>query len=178
MKKVFLSADIEGTCGIAHWDETLPDKQMCIRDRGHVKLIGQVPHRFGKAQPLHLHDEGNHRAPGLATETVIELLLGVHGEGSCLFAVKRAQSPILVPVPLQCYIAGYHLHDIRPGTKLVQPGRWKARCHGCFTCPILSPRSENFLLFSSRRKFQKSRLYPYARGKAPGINSDWYCRTA
>lgn len=23
MKKVFLSADIEGTCGIAHWDETL-----------------------------------------------------------------------------------------------------------------------------------------------------------
>lgn len=27
MKKVFLSADIEGTCGIAHWDETLPDKR-------------------------------------------------------------------------------------------------------------------------------------------------------
>ena len=22
MKKIFLSADIEGTCGIAHWDET------------------------------------------------------------------------------------------------------------------------------------------------------------
>ena len=27
MKKIFLSADIEGTCGIAHWDETLPDKR-------------------------------------------------------------------------------------------------------------------------------------------------------
>ena len=27
MKKVFLSADIEGACGIAHWDETLPDKR-------------------------------------------------------------------------------------------------------------------------------------------------------
>ena len=27
MKKLFLSADIEGTCGIAHWDETLPDKR-------------------------------------------------------------------------------------------------------------------------------------------------------
>ncbi|MDD4081715.1 MAG: M55 family metallopeptidase, partial [Eubacteriales bacterium] len=22
MKKLFVSADIEGTCGIAHWDET------------------------------------------------------------------------------------------------------------------------------------------------------------
>lgn len=26
-KKIFLSADIEGTCGIAHWDETEPEKQ-------------------------------------------------------------------------------------------------------------------------------------------------------
>ena len=26
MKKLFLSADIEGTCGISHWDETSPDK--------------------------------------------------------------------------------------------------------------------------------------------------------
>ena len=30
MKKVFLSADIEGTCGIAHWDETLPDKRCLL----------------------------------------------------------------------------------------------------------------------------------------------------
>ena len=27
MSKLFLSADIEGTCGVAHWDETDPDKQ-------------------------------------------------------------------------------------------------------------------------------------------------------
>ena len=27
MKRIFLSADIEGTCGIAHWDESLPEKQ-------------------------------------------------------------------------------------------------------------------------------------------------------
>ena len=26
MKKIFLSADIEGTCGIAHWDETEPNR--------------------------------------------------------------------------------------------------------------------------------------------------------
>ena len=26
MNKIFLSADIEGTCGIAHWDETLPGR--------------------------------------------------------------------------------------------------------------------------------------------------------
>ena len=27
MKKIFLSADIEGTCGVAHWDETEFGKQ-------------------------------------------------------------------------------------------------------------------------------------------------------
>lgn len=27
MKKLFISADIEGTCGILHWDETLKDKK-------------------------------------------------------------------------------------------------------------------------------------------------------
>lgn len=26
-RKLFISSDIEGTCGIAHWDETMPDKQ-------------------------------------------------------------------------------------------------------------------------------------------------------
>ena len=26
MKKIFISSDIEGTCGIAHWDETEPEK--------------------------------------------------------------------------------------------------------------------------------------------------------
>ena len=72
---------------------------------GHVHLIGQEPDRLGKIQPLHVHNELNHTAAGLAAEAVIELALAVHGKGGCFFAVKRAQTPISMPVPLQCHIA-------------------------------------------------------------------------
>ena len=57
------------------------------------------------------------------------------------------------------------------GTKLVQPSRWKARCHLCFTCPILSPRSEIFLLFSRKRDAYPA-ILRYSAENAPGINSD------
>ena len=108
--------------------------------QGHVELVGQEAHGLGKVQPLHVHDELDHAAPGLAAEAVVKLLLGIHGEGGGFFAVKRAQTPISMPVPLQRYIAGNNLYNVGALAELVQPGGGIARRHGKNLTPLsLSP---------------------------------------
>ena len=91
-----------------------------------MQLIRQKPHRLRKIQPFDFHDELNHTAAGLTAEAVIQLLFRIHGKGSGLFPMKRAQTPIAMSVLLQRDIAGYNLHNISPCPEFIQPRSRKA----------------------------------------------------
>ena len=60
-------------------------------------LARQELNSFRKTKALVFHNEGEDVAADLATETMIELLLGVHGEGGGLLIVKRTKG--LEPPP-------------------------------------------------------------------------------
>ena len=97
--------------------------------KGHMQLVGEKFHRLLEIQPLDIHDELDHAAAGLAAEAVIQLPLLINGEGSCLFPMEGAQSPVLVTVALERHIAGDNLNDVRAGPELVQPRGGKALGH-------------------------------------------------
>jgi hypothetical protein len=55
-------------------------------------VVGQPPRRFGKAEPLHLHQEVERRALFLTTKTIEKTLLGIHVEARRFFAMKRTEA--------------------------------------------------------------------------------------
>ena len=85
--------------------------------------------RFLKAAPLNFHDEIDDISACFAAKTIIELMLRIHGKGSGLLPVERAQAPVFAAGFLQPHISGYDLNNIRTGTKLIQPSGGIARCH-------------------------------------------------
>ena len=68
--RLYLSADIEGTCGIADWAETeratMDDYKMCIRDSGgtgerQYRLQGMRAEGSTATKALGLNDSAPHR---------------------------------------------------------------------------------------------------------------------
>ena len=76
-------------------------------------LLGNDPHRFGKADVFDLAHEGEDVAGGLAAEAVIELAGGVDVEGGCLFVVERAEAAVVLGAGLaQSDVALDYLDDV------------------------------------------------------------------
>ena len=69
--------------------------------------------RLGEAEPLHLHDEVEQSAAGLAAMAEVDLLGGVHVEGRVLLLVERARPAELPARLLQRDVLGDHLHYVR-----------------------------------------------------------------
>lgn len=81
MKRIFLSADIEGTCGIAHWDESLPEKQDYARfQRQMTREVAAACEGFNKAgvEEIFIRDGHNNARNILAEELPenIEIMRG------------------------------------------------------------------------------------------------------
>ena len=87
---------------------------------GHPLLTGQLLHRLGKGDPLHLHEEAKGPAPLAAAEAVEDLLVLVDGKGGGLLVVEGAQPPVVGPLLGEGDIGGHHVHDIDPAAELLQ----------------------------------------------------------
>ena len=113
-----------------------------LRER-HVHAIREQGNRLLIGEAFDVHDELDHTAARLAAEAVVHLLFGADGEGGGLFAVKRAETPVIPSVLFERNIGGDGLHDIGAGAKLIEPCGWIASGHGASPPPGRLIRRKN-----------------------------------
>jgi hypothetical protein len=86
-----------------------------------MRAVCQLLHGFRERKPLYIHDKVDDIPAGFAPETVVQLVLPVHGKGSGLLPVKGTKPPVIPSFFVQCHITGNDLNDVRSAPELVQP---------------------------------------------------------
>ena len=87
----------------------------------HVGPLSEELHRLQEGQMLHVHDELDHGAAGVAAEAIEQLFIRGHGKGRRLLPVERTAGPELAALGLERHIGGDHLRYLVLGQKLVHP---------------------------------------------------------
>ena len=92
-----------------------------------MQLVCQVLDGFLEFQPFNIHHELDDAATSFAAEAVVHLPFLIDGERRGLFSMEGTKTPMTVAVALERNVLANDLHDVRAGTKLVQPGCRKSR---------------------------------------------------
>ena len=74
----------------------------------------QLPHRFRKGRPFHLHHEGKGVAALAAAETVEDLPGGTDHEGGGFFAMEGTEPFEILAGLGEGHVTGNHIQDVRP----------------------------------------------------------------
>ena len=74
----------------------------------------QLGNSLTEIAAIHFHYKVKDITAGFATETVIQLVLPVHGKRRGFFAVERTEPPVFPAFFIQGHITGNDLNDVRP----------------------------------------------------------------
>ena len=85
----------------------------------HTHAVGQVLHRFHKAQPLVFHNKAQRRAVGTAAEAVVKLLAGAYRKRRRFFFVKRAAGHVVGTAFFQRHLLVDNIDNIYLAEQLV-----------------------------------------------------------
>ena len=82
---------------------------LLILRNGHTHTLRQGTNRIGIRKSLHFHLEVDDAATFMATETIIDSLIGIDREGSGLFAMEGTKSKHIRTAALQANILTHHI---------------------------------------------------------------------
>ena len=99
---------------------------------GHARPLGKPPHRVGKGQVFHAHDELEHAPSLIAAKTVKGIIFRINIEGGRFLIVEGAQPQKCFPPPLQIHIGGSDIGNGAAGIQFPQKFRREGHISSSF----------------------------------------------